>query len=505
MKKKAYLKTSLLLGILLVLNLLSNEFHFRVDLTRGKQYTLSDATIDILKKLEDPVTVKAYFSVNLPPNIAKTRQDFQEMLIEYSNRADGLLQYEFINPNEKESVENEAAQNGIRPVMINIREKDQVKQQKAFLGATISLGDKHEVIPFIQPGAAMEYALTTAIKKISVTEKQSIGFIEGHGEPALADLSQVNEQLNVLYNTEEVRLTDTTAIPQKIKTLVWMAPTDSIPPSHLQHVDEFLSKGGRLVVAINRVSGNLQNSSGSAVTTGLEGWLQNKGVLVQDNFVIDTRCGSVNVVQQQGSFSFQTQIQFPYLPLAQKFAEHPITKGLEGVLFEFVSSMSYIGDTSKRFTPLVFSSEKSNSLKAPLYFDVQKQWTEADFSQQYLVLAAVLEGKLSGTSPSKMVVIGDGDFAVTGPPQRQQKRPADNINLLTNSVDWLSDDTGLISLRTKGVTSRPIDQLEDSTKTILKYTNFLLPILLVIGYGLVRNQRNRMTRLKRMSENYEEA
>jgi hypothetical protein len=66
-------------------------------------------------------------------------------------------------------------------------------------------------------------------------------------------------------------------------------------------------------------------------------------------------------------------------------------------------------------------------------------------------------------------------------------------------------DTGLISLRTKGVTSRPIDQLEDSTKSILKYSNFLLPILLAVGYGLVRIQQNRIRRFKRMSENYEEA
>jgi len=138
-----------------------------------------------LKKLEDPITVKAYFSADLPPNIQKARQDFQEMLIEYANRSGGSIQYEFINPNEKESVEKEALQNGIRPVMINIREKDQVKQQKAFLGATLSMGDKREVIPFLQPGAPMEYALTTAIKKISVTEKPLIGFMVGHGEPPL--------------------------------------------------------------------------------------------------------------------------------------------------------------------------------------------------------------------------------------------------------------------------------------------------------------------------------
>jgi gliding-associated putative ABC transporter substrate-binding component GldG len=505
MKQKLYITTALLIGILLVLNLLSNEFHLRLDLTSEQQYTLSDATLDILNDLEDPITIKAYFSTNLPPNIVKTRQDFQEILIEYSNRADGMIQYEFINPNEKESIENEAVQNGIQPVMINIREKDQVKQQKAFLGATLSLGDRKEVIPFLQPGAAMEYALTTAIKKISVTDKPSIGFIQGHGEPTLSELSQVQSQLSVLYTTEQLTLEDTTVIPDRIKTLAFIRPTDSIPPSALQKLDNFLSKGGNMIIAMNRVNGDLQNANGYVVTTGLEAWLQQKGIVVEDNFVVDAKCGSINVVQQQGAFSFQTQMSFPFLPLVGKFADHPVSKGLESVLFEFVSTIYYSGDTTKRFTPLALTSEQSSALKAPQYFNIQKQWTQADLPQRNLTMAAAIEGKIVGNTSSKLVVIADGDFAVTGPQQGQQRRPADNISLLTNSIDWLSDDTGLISLRTKGVTSRPIDQLEDSTKTILKYTNFLLPILLVIGYGLIRMQQNRIKRFKRMSENYEEA
>ncbi len=505
MKQKLYITTALLIGILFVLNLLSNEFHLRFDLTSERQYTLSDATLDILHNLEDPVTIKAYFSTDLPPNVVKTRQDFQEMLIEYSNRADGLIQYEFINPNEKESTETEAVQNGIQPVMINIREKDQMKQQKAFLGATLSLGDRKEVIPFLQPGAAMEYALTTAIKKISVVNKPTVGFIQGHGEPPLSDLSQVQAQLSILYTTEEIRLSDSTGIPDRVKTLAIIRPMDSIPPGDLRKLDDFLSKGGKLVIAMNRVNGDLQNANGYAVTTGLENWLQQKGIVVEDNFVVDAKCGSINVVQQQGAFSFQTQLPFPFLPLAGKFADHPISKGLESVLFEFASTIYYSGDTTKKFTPLALTSDQSSALKAPQYFNIQKQWTQADFPQRNLTMAAAVEGKLSGGMITRLVVFGDGDFAVTGPQQGQQRRPADNISLLTNSIDWLSDDTGLISLRTKGVTSRPIDQLEDSTKAILKYTNFVLPILLVIGYGLVRMQQNKMRRLKRMSENYEEA
>lgn len=503
MKQKLLVTTILVTGIVLVVNFLSNEIHLRLDFTDDRQFTLSQATRNILNNLEEPVTIKAYFSKDLPANIEKTKQDFQDMLIEYANRSNGMIGYEFINPNESEETEKQATQNGIQPVMINVREKDQVKQQKAFLGATIAIGDKNEVIPFIQPGAAMEYALSTGIKKLSVTNKPVIGFVQGNGEPALEEMSQMAEQLRVLYDLRAVKL-DSASPSADIRTLVVIRPTDSVPAAQLSKMDEFLARGGNMLVAINRVQGNLQQAVGMPVNTGMESWLQQKGILVQDAFVVDAKCGAVTVQQQQGYFSLQTQIQFPYLPSIGRFANHPITKGLESAFLEFASPVNFVGDTSKRFVALAFTSEQSGIQKAPLYFDINKRWTEADLPMKGIPVAGLVQGKLAGNTDSRLVVIGDGDLVYNGPPQQGRRQSPDNINLVVNSIDWLSDDTGLIELRTKGVTSRPIKQLEDTTKSMVKYGNFLLPIILVIGYGLVRVQRNKMVRLRRMSENYEE-
>jgi ABC-type uncharacterized transport system involved in gliding motility auxiliary subunit len=119
-----------------------------------------------------------------------------------------------------------------------------------------------------------------------------------------------------------------------------------------------------------------------------------------------------------------------------------------------------------------------------------------------IAVAGILEGKLSGTTDSKIVLVSDGDFAVSGP-QRGQQLPQDNVSLMVNSVDWLSDDTGLIDLRTKEVTSRPIKELPDGTRSFLKWLNFLLPIVLIIIYELIRMQINRNKRIKRMEVSYE--
>ncbi|MCB0665548.1 MAG: GldG family protein, partial [Saprospiraceae bacterium] len=371
----------LVAGIVLLLNVLSRQLFFRLDLTEGKQYTLSKATKDILRNLEDPVTIKAYFSEDLPANVAKTKRDFQEMLIEYSNLSKGNVDYEFVNPNDDPAVEQEAMQNGISPVMINVREKDQVKQQKAYMGSIIKLGDQQDVIPFVQPGGAMEYALTTGIKKLSVVDKPSIGLIQGHGEPGFQELSQAYQALSILYNVEVIDLPSVDQIDTRFKTIAMVGPTDTIRQPDLIKLDQFLDRGGYLFLAFDRVNGDLQTAAGSAVDIGLVTWLANKGIVVDDSFITDASCGNVTVQQRTGFLTFNNQVSFPYLPLVKQFPEHPITEGLEQVIFQFASPIRFMGDSSLRFTPLVTSSENSGSVKVPTYFDIQKQWTDADFPQ----------------------------------------------------------------------------------------------------------------------------
>ncbi len=492
----------LVVVIIVIINILSDNYSFRIDLTQGGEYTLSRATKNILQNLEKPVTVTAYFSKDLPPNIGNISGNLKDMLIEYGNRSGGMVVYKFVSPNESEALEKEAVQNGIRPIMINVREKDQVKQQKAYMGAVVSMGDEKERIPFFQPGSAMEYALSTAIKKLSVVDKPSIALIQGHGEPAINDLMQVYNELGILYNVQSLKLTDTTRISEKIKTIAIIRPTDTIPSSQLVVLDNFLARGGNIFLALNRVEGNFTNVSGTSVSVGLEDWLRKRGITVTDNFIVDAKCGAVTLQQQEGSFTMATQIQFPYLPVIVKFADNPVTKGLEAVSLQFASPITFAGDTSLKFTPIAFSSEKSGSLRTPLYFNVQKQWQTIDFPMSNLVVAAIIEGKLSGNVNSKMIIVSDGDFAV-GSAKAGNQLPRDNVSLLVNSIDYLSDDTGLIELRTKGVTSRPIREMEAGTKTLLKWINFLAPIILIIIYGLVRMQVNKNKRIKRMEVSYE--
>ncbi len=504
--KKSILNFILLtIGILILINILSDSYFFRLDFTADKRYTLSKASENILSSLKQPITVKAFFSENLPPDFAKTKRDFQELLVEYANRSKGKVVYEFINPNEKEELETQATQAGIRPVMISVREKDQMKQQKAYLGAELKMGERTEAIPFMQPGAAMEYALSSSIKKLSVADKPVIGLLQGHGEAEIKAMKQAENALSVMYNIEPITLSDTGAIPDRIKTIAVIDPKDTFPQSHLNHIDEFLSKGKNVFIAYSIENANLSNGSSTKNHSGLESWLAAKKIIIEDEFAVDASCGSINVQQQQGGFAFTSQVQFPYFPLINKFEDNPVSKGLEQIFLRFPSPLKYTGDSSLHFSPIIKTSPKSGTTHPPLVFNIQKQWNNNDFSMPGITLAGSFSGKLAGQSLSKMVVVANGDFAVNGEGQQAvQQLPPDNINLLVNAIDWLSDDTGLIELRTKGVTARPLDVTEDGTKAFYKYFNFLLPILLIIAYGFIRMQMKRRLREKRMDEDYYE-
>lgn len=502
--KKNTLSIVLILAIILFINLVSEQYYFRLDLTEDKQFTLSEATKNILQEVEEPITVTAYFSEDLPPDIAKTRNDFEDLLVEYNRLSGNNLLFSFVNPNGNEEIEQKATQAGVQPVLVNVREKDQVKQQRAYLGAVLEWNDQTEVIPFMQPGAALQYALSTAIKKMTVLDKAAVALLQGHGEPTLEEMAQVENALSVLYDVEPLTLSDSTSIPTSYKTIAIINPKDSLKAFELAQLSNYLDAGGHIYIAMNRVEGKLQESRGAAITTGLESWLSEKGFNVEPAFVTDAKSGSITVQQQQGQFRINTNVQFPYLPIVSNFPEHPITKGLEALLLQFASPISPASpnDSSLVFTPLATTSELSGKRNAPLFFDIQKQWTKTDFPQQYQPVAALVEKREGLINKWKMIVVGDGDFPINGPRGQQQQLQPDQVNFMVNAIDWLSDDSGLIDLRTKGISYRPLDQLEDATKASLKYLNFLLPLVILALYGIIRFQRNRMKRVKRMEEDY---
>lgn len=508
-KREAVLQLALIAGILVNLNVLSTQGVWRFDLTENKRYTLSEASREIARGLDDPVTVTAYFSDGLPPQFAQAEQQFRNLLDEFRAYAGGNLEYTFVNPNESDETERAAQQAGIRPVMLDVRERDQITQRRAYLGAVFQYGEEREVVPFIEPGAALEYTIASTVKQLTLEEKPQVGLLQGHGEPTQQAMPQLMQELRKRYAVTNVTGIDTAGVPPETEVLFVVAPEEALGQDELVAIDQYLMRGGRAVFALNRVQTNLRFGTARPLDTGVETLLDGYSLPVNADLVRDRNASTVQVSQQQGMFNVINQIRYPYIPQIVSFVDHPITGGLETVAMEFVSSLDTSRvDSTLALTVLARSSDRAGRARGMFDLSPMQEWSAADFGEAHLPVAALLEGPLTSAfaevdtvavertegQAAALVVIGDGDFIVNGQGQQAQRLPEDNVSLVLNSIDYLADDTGLIALRTKGITNRPLAMLEDGTRTLIKYLNVFLPIVLVVGYGVLRYQRRQARR-----------
>ena len=490
--------------VIILLHLIANEVSFRLDFTQDGRYTLSQSTKDLLEEIPEVVTLNAYFSEDLPPNLLVVQQDFKDLLVEYENAADGQFVYAFENPSSSLENEQKAQKAGISPVLLNVRERDQVKQRRIYMGATLHAGNKKENIPFLKTDRSAEHALTTAIKKLTLRNKQKVGLIQGHGEPTPDQVKELQTHLSVLYDVAPLSLSDETEVHTDYKAWLWIAPTEDVPQDDLKKAAEYINQGGRIFLAYSGLDLNLNTQPfgiKSKEDLGVSNWLQTMGIYLNTNDVlIDAQCSAITVAQQMGGFVFNSQVQFPYFPNVQTFAEHPITNGLEAAYLQFTSPILHrVEDTTKqgRAITLLKSSSRAGLRPLPDYINVNQKWEKSDFLVGEQNLALALTGDALPHPDARLVVLSAHNFLV--PQQEGQAPPEANVLFAVNAIDWLADDTGLIELRNKGISSRPLASLEDNQKAWISYANVFVPILFILLYAVGRSQYQRRQRKKWLS------
>ncbi|MEJ2660475.1 MAG: Gldg family protein [Desulfobacteraceae bacterium] len=170
-----YIKLLMYLVVIVLINLAGQTLKFRADLTANKIYSLSDISRKVVATLSEPLTIKVFFTKDLPPPHNATEQYLRDMLKEYALYGNKYFNYTFydVNP-EDEGIGDDSGGNrqqardyGIQPVQIQIYEKDEVKFKQAFMGLVLIHGDIIERIPAITSTAGLEYKLTTAIQKLN--------------------------------------------------------------------------------------------------------------------------------------------------------------------------------------------------------------------------------------------------------------------------------------------------------------------------------------------------
>ncbi len=520
LKSETLIRAGIVLAILVALNIISIRIFGRFDMTRNSQFTLSEASKALVRNLDDKVTVRAYFTEDLPSPYNNNRRALLDELNDYRAYARGNFQFEFIDPSGEKG-EMDAQQQGIAPLQVQVIKEDKAQVQRAYMGMVLLYEDKKEVIPVVQNLSTLEYEISTTIKRLTSKTQKKIAFLTGQGEPALGELRGAQEPMQKQYEFTTVDVSKSTPVPQDVTALVVMAPSTPFTEPQKFQIDQYVMRGGRVAFLLNKVDATLQKQYGRAIDLHIDDMLAAYGLRLNGDLVRDAQCASISLVQQQAGFSMQSQVPFPYLPLVSNFSRgNAMVKDLQGVILFFASSVDTDRTGALGLTGeiLMRSSKQSGRLTGMFMYDPLQHYQRADFEESGIPLAAIVQGRFTSlyrgrpvppdtsagalplpasaveTSPdSRIVLVGDGDFA------RDQYIGGnrDNVTFFANMIDYLVDDAGLITIRTKEAVNPPLDPVADATKKIVKYADMGLPPLLVIGYGLFR-WRMRKARKKAM-------
>ena len=190
---------ALFLIVLVLANLVSNKAFLRFDLTQNKTYSLSKVSKQSVKTLEEPLSIKVFFSQNLPSPYNTVEQYVRDLLVEYKGESNGKFSYEFY---DMESAENQemAQKYNLKQIQIQEVKNNEVGFKQAWMGLVILYADRIEVIYQISSSDGLEYKITTKIANMISTTNALAGLsgkvkLTLYASPSLSVLGIDNAKL----------------------------------------------------------------------------------------------------------------------------------------------------------------------------------------------------------------------------------------------------------------------------------------------------------------------
>ena len=489
---------SILVGVLLLLNLIGRNWYKRFDLTDNKMYSLSKSSKDVVQKIDDLLTMKVYFSNDLPGELGNTQRFLQDLLEEYEAQTDNI-RFFFTNPGSNEELEEDARKDGIQPVQIQVVEDDKVEIKRVYLGMAMLYEDKKEIIPVIQTATGLEYLITTKIKTLVNKDKKTIGVSDLSSNSDIKT-ENLSNQLRQHHSIRQVDLSSEDFINDDIDVLLISGASDTIDQVVLDNMTAFLNSGRGVFFAQGGVSTDMQVQQAKPIQSNIFSFLKNYGIIVNQNLVLDKSCGRVQVQQQMGFIRMNVPMEYPFLPIVKKFnKDELVVNGLEQIHLFFPSEivLDTLLNANIAGTIDLFSSSNKSGIMAGRFLlspDPKNNPFLQNLNQNRKTLAAV--SRL--TSGGELIVVSDSKFFAD---DAGMSIP-ENMVFVMNAVDYLAGEKELISLRSREITNRPLDEVEDATRSRWKWANVLLPsiIIVLLGFYRSRSQNNRAIILEQIYE-----
>lgn len=531
---------------LIVVNTISNRAYGRFDLTKDKRYTLSEASKSLIQDLDSPLIIDVFLEGEFPSEFrilqTEVRQIIEEFQLETNN-----IRVNYINPIEDESTRQrhieELTKSGLEPYINTDNSTGKVTQEIIFPWAFASYKEKTVKIPLLKRSItqglpeqinnsvqALEYAFADGFSKLVKSKSKKIAILKGNGELGDVFIADFLKTIQPYYNIAPFTLDSVASNPQgtldnlkQYDLIVAAKPSEAFTENEKLVLDQYTMHGGKslwLTESVIMDKDSLYNASNSGVSIlrdlNLNDFFFKYGVRVNPSLVKDLYSAPIMLAIGEGSQAQLQPVQWQYSPLAASNPNHPITKNLNLVKFDFASPMDTLKNKIKK-TILLQSSLQSKLEGVPTSIslaDVTKEVDETTFNSGPQNLAVLLQGEFtsvydkrvlpfnvkdfkSTSTETKMVVISDGDIikneVIRNRPQELgfdqiTGKSFGNKEFLLNTINYLLDDTGLINIRAKEISIAYLDsdKIKES-KGKWQLINIALPLLLLALFGFVFN------------------
>lgn len=478
-----------LIGILAGINFLASSFHFRIDLTKEKRYTLSRTTKTLLQKLEEPVVIDVFLKGEFPAGFKKLAASASELLQEFKEYGHTRIQYRFFDPEDEISPGKTYADSllamGAVPINLKVQVKAGEQQQFVFPVAWVHYQDRSTLVNLYTGGkriitpeemnsaeALMEYQFIHAIEKLKREFKPLIGYVVGNGEPTGPEVQDlIEEVLRPNYTLFSFHLPSHPFIPDTFKVLLIVKPTQPFSEEEKLKLDQYVMRGGKILWAIDNLEAEMDSLQLNTQTIAYERNLNltdlffRYGARINPDLIMDLQCDFLPFIA--GGTADNPQYEFlkwNYFPLFESKGNHPINKNLRLVAGRFVNSVDTVRAEGIQKTILLSSSANSRVIGTPALISLNENKNvpeDAKFKMKDIPAAVLLEGRFKSLyqgrvsrqqtdslaakgipfvgqnmHTNKMILIADGDILLNDFSVRQQQALPMGVNQFTLGTSY---------------------------------------------------------------------
>lgn len=381
---RVIIQTLLVLAIAVVGYFLLEKKVMRLDLTEDQRFTISEASRQMARSLQDPLTIKGYFSSNLPTSYEPLQQQVLDVLSEYEAASGGKIRWERYDPETSRAAESDAKNYGIRHAELPVYEASSVQVHKVYGGIVMLYGAKSaEAINVAQRYAEgyeglsiLEYEISSRIWQLT-HERPKIGitgYLEsapqanpfGGGGPPRPEFQTMRRLLGESFEVDDVDLKGETPDPAKTPLVILVRPRD-MTDVEVFHLDQYLMRGGRVLIFTTQ--GTLETSPFDQRTTyqpfrtGLDDWLKAQGIRIPNEFVCHMRNAvRVPVSLPDGSLGIAPIFFVPSFWTELFDQENPAVKTLKGFTLYWPHPVDILSEKlpDRNVTVLVRSNDKES-------------------------------------------------------------------------------------------------------------------------------------------------